>query len=146
MSSETMNYDTAAVRWELRALSVLRAMSGLLLLQHGTAKVLDFPYIEKMANVVPTSPGGIAGFLELFGGALLVMGLFTRPTAFVMSGLMAAAYFIGHAKRSFFPIVNEGELAVLYCFVFLFLAFAGGGPWSLDAWRRQSVDAWRRNR
>lgn len=125
-----------AMRWEPRALSVLRIMSGLLLLQHGTAKVLEFPYIEKMANVAPTSPGGIAGFLELFGGALLVLGLFTRPVAFIMSGLMAFAYFMAHAKHSFFPIINEGELAVLYCFVFLFLAAAGAGPWSVDAWRR----------
>lgn len=137
MSSETLGYEaTTSARWELRALSVLRIASGLLLLQHGTAKVLKFPFIEKMANVDPTSPGGIAGFLELFGGALLVLGLFTRPTAFLMSGLMAAAYFMAHAKRSFFPIINGGELAVLYCFVFLFLAFAGGGPWSVDAWRR----------
>jgi putative oxidoreductase len=136
MSSETLGYETTAVRWEPRALSVLRIVSGLLLLQHGTAKVLEFPYIEKMANVDPLSRGGIAGFLELFGGALLVLGLFTRPVAFLMSGLMAAAYFMAHAKRSFFPIINEGELAVLYCFVFLFLFFAGGGPWSVDAWRR----------
>lgn len=137
MSADTLNaVQSTAIRWEPKALSVLRIVSGLLLLQHGTAKVLDFPFIEKMANVDPTSRGGIAGFLELFGGALLVLGLFTRPVAFVMSGLMAFAYFLAHAKRSFFPIINEGELAVLYCFVFLFLAAAGAGPWSVDAWRR----------
>jgi len=137
MSSETVfAMQSAAIRWEPKALSVLRIMSGLLLLQHGTAKVLKFPFVEKMANVDPISPGGIAGFFELFGGALLVLGLFTRPVAFVLSGLMAFAYFMAHAKRSFFPLINEGELAVLYCFVFLFLAAAGAGPWSVDAWRR----------
>jgi putative oxidoreductase len=81
---------------------------------------------------------GVAGILEVFGGALLVVGLFTRPTAFIMSGLMAAAYFMAHAPRDFFPILNGGTLAALYCFVFFYLVFAGGGAWSLDAlWRRQ---------
>jgi putative oxidoreductase len=81
------------------------------------------------------SPGGIAGILELIGGALLVIGLFSRPTAFILSGLMAVAYFMAHAPRNFFPIVNEGELAIMYCFVFLYVAAAGPGPWSVDATR-----------
>jgi putative oxidoreductase len=80
---------------------------------------------------------GVAGILELFGGALLLVGLFTRPVAFILSGFMAVAYFMAHAGRSFFPILNGGELAALYCFVFFYFVFAGGGAWSLDAvWRR----------
>jgi putative oxidoreductase len=79
----------------------------------------------------------VAGLLELVGGLLLLLGLFTRPVAFLLSGLMAFAYFIGHAPRDFWPIVNGGELAALYCFLFLYLAAAGGGPWSLDRWLRR---------
>ena len=84
------------------------------------------------------SLSGAAGMLELVGGLLLLLGVFTRPVAFVLSGLMACAYFIAHAPQGFWPIVNRGELAVMYCFVFLYLAAAGGGPWSVDAlWRRR---------
>jgi putative oxidoreductase len=79
----------------------------------------------------------VAGLFELFGGLLLLVGLFTRPVAFLLSGLMAFAYFIAHAPRGFWPIVNGGELAALYCFVFLYLAAAGGGPWSVDGWARR---------
>jgi putative oxidoreductase len=86
-----------------------------------------------MANLPTTSLPGIAGFLELVGGVLLVLGLFTRPTAFILSGMTAVAYFIAHAPRGFYPILNGGELAALYCFAFLYLAAAGAGPWSLDA-------------
>jgi putative oxidoreductase len=128
-----MNLDALAVAWSPRLLSVLRIMAGLLLMQHGTAKHLKFPFVESMANVPMTSLPGIAGILELVGGVLLVIGLFTRPTAFVLSGLTAAAYFIAHAPRGFFPILNGGELAALYCFAFLYLAAAGPGPWSFDA-------------
>lgn len=121
-------------------LSVLRIMSGLLVLQHGTAKILKFPVVPNMSNVPITSMGGIAGIIELVGGILLAIGLFTRPTAFILSGLTAVAYFMAHAGRNFFPILNGGELAALYCFVFLYLAAAGGGPWSLDAMvRRRGV-------
>lgn len=115
--------------------SVLRIVSGLLFLQHGTAKYLGLPAMPQFANVSPTSLSGIAGLFELIGGALLVIGLFTRPVAFLCSGLMAAAYFMAHAPKSFYPIVNGGELAVLYCFVFLFFAFAGPGPLSVDGAR-----------
>lgn len=114
--------------------SILRIMSGLLILQHGTTKYLNFP-AGPMNNASPLTMGGAAGVLELIGGVLLVIGLFTRWTAFILSGMTAVAYFYAHAPRGFFPLLNGGELAVLYCFVFLYLAAAGGGPWSIDAAR-----------
>lgn len=132
-----MNLDALAVTWSPRLLSILRIMSGLLLLQHGTAKYLNFPSVQSLANASPTSLSGIAGILELVGGVLLILGLFTRPTAFILSGMTAVAYFVAHAPRGFYPILNGGELAVLYCFVFLYIAAAGSGPWSLDAMRRK---------
>lgn len=118
-------------KFQPQLLSVLRIISGLLLLQHGTTKYLSLPKTG-MSGADPTTLGGIAGILELVLGAMLVVGLFTRPVAFVLSGLMAAAYFIAHAPKDFYPIVNGGELAALYCFVFLFLAAAGGGTISVD--------------
>jgi putative oxidoreductase len=114
-----------------KLLSVLRIMSGLLFLQHGTTKFLNLP-VSPMNNASPMSLAGAAGIIELVGGILLVIGLFTRPVAFVLSGTMAAAYFIAHGTRGFFPLLNGGELAALYCFVFLFIAAAGGGVWSVD--------------
>ena len=117
-----------------RILSLLRIMSGLLFLQHGTTKFLGFPATQ-MSGVPAFSMGGIAGMIELVGGVLLVIGLFTRPVAFICSGTMAAAYFIAHFPQGFFPILNGGELAALYCFTFLYLAAAGGGDWSLDKLR-----------
>lgn len=119
--------------WRPQILSVFRIMTGLLLLQHGTGKHLGFPTVANFANTQTFSLSGVAGLLELVGGALLVAGLCTRPVAFVLSGMTAFAYFIAHAQRSFFPILNGGELAALYCFALLYLAAAGGGPWSLDA-------------
>ncbi|MDR6951449.1 putative oxidoreductase [Ancylobacter sp. 3268] len=112
-------------------LSLLRIMTALLLMQHGTTKVLGFP-VTPQTGVSFTTPGGIAGLFELFGGALLLIGLFSRPVAFVLSGMTAVAYFLVHAPRDFFPILNGGELAALYCFTLFFLAFAGPGPWSVD--------------
>ncbi len=112
-------------------LSVLRIMSALLLLQHGTTKYLNFP-VSPMNNASPMTMGGAAGILELVGGALLVIGLFTRPVAFILSGMTAVGYFYVHAPRGFYPLLNGGELAALYCFVFLYLAAAGGGAWSAD--------------
>jgi len=112
-------------------LSVLRIMSGLLFLQHGTTKYLSFP-LTKMSGATPTTMSGAAGLIELVGGVLLVLGLFTRPVAFILSGTMAVAYFYAHHPRGFFPIINMGELAVLYCFAFLYIAAAGGGAWSID--------------
>lgn len=112
-------------------LSALRIVSGFLLVEHGMQKWLGFPGARAAPSTI-TSLSGIAGVFELVGGLLLLIGLFTRPVAFVLSGLMAFAYFIAHAPQGFWPLLNRGELAALYCFVFLFLAAAGGGPLSLD--------------
>jgi putative oxidoreductase len=117
-------------------LSVLRIVAALLFVEHGTQKWLAFP-VPRSTPTVLWSLSGAAGVLELVGGLLLLFGLFTRPVAFVLSGLMAFAYFIAHAPRAFWPIVNGGELAALYCFVFLYLAVAGGGSWSVDRWVRR---------
>lgn len=132
-----MNFDALASAWAPRLLSILRIMTGLLFLQHGTAKLLKIPVVPMFANLSLTSPPGIAGIFELVGGLLMIVGLFTRSTAFVLSGLMAVAYFMAHAPKGFYPILNFGELAVLYCFVFLYIAAAGPGPWSIDAARRK---------
>jgi putative oxidoreductase len=115
-------------------LGLLRVMAGLLLLQHGTTKFLNFP-AGPMNNASPMSMSGAAGIIELVGGVLVIIGLFTRPAAFILSGMTAVAYFYAHAPRGFFPIYNGGELAVLYCFVFLYLAAAGGGAFSVDGMR-----------
>ncbi len=120
--------------YSAQLLSVLRIMTGLLFLQHGTTKFLSFP-VSKISSVPALSMGGVAGMFELVGGAMIVFGLFTRPVAFVLSGLMAVAYFYAHAARDFFPLLNGGELAILYCFVFLYLSARGGGAWSLDQLR-----------
>jgi putative oxidoreductase len=127
--------DTTAIGtvWAPRVLSILRIVSGLLILQYGLAKWFGWPAVKMFENLPWLSLFAIAGIFELVGGVLLVLGLFTRPVAFVLSGEMAAAYFIEHFPHSFFPILNHGELAVILCFTFLYLAFAGGGPWSLDA-------------
>ena len=117
-------------------LSVLRIMSGLLLLQHGTTKFINIP-LGPMNNASPLSMSGAAGLIELVFGVLLVIGLFTRFSAFIASGMTAVAYFYAHAGRGFFPILNGGELAVLYSFVFLYLSAAGGGPWAVDAVTRR---------
>jgi putative oxidoreductase len=119
--------------WTPRLLSVLRIVAAFLVMAHGTEKWLAFP-VPRESPTVLWSLSGVAGVLELVGGFLLLVGLFTRPVAFVLSGLMASAYFIAHARVDFWPIVNRGELAALYCFVFLYLAAAGGGPWSVDRW------------
>jgi putative oxidoreductase len=118
-------------------LSVLRVISGLLFLQHGTTKYLSIP-VTKMSDVAPLSISGAAGLIELVGGVLIVIGLFTRPVAFILSGTMAVAYFYAHFPQGFFPILNGGELSALYCFVFLFLAAAGGGAWGVDQLRARN--------
>jgi len=117
--------------WSPHVLSLLRVASGLAFMAHGTMKWLNFP--PSTMNVTLTSWGGAAGVIELVGGALIVLGLFTRPAAFLCSGTMAVAYFMAHAPKSFFPVLNGGDAALLYCFVFFYLVFAGPGPWSLDA-------------
>jgi putative oxidoreductase len=132
-----MDLNARLSAWSPQVLSILRIFAALLFMQHGTQKLFDFPPSGRFDDLELISVVGVAGILEVFGGALLVVGLFTRPTAFILSGLMAAAYFIAHAPRDFFPILNGGTLAALYCFVFFYLVFAGGGAWSLDAlWRR----------
>lgn len=120
--------------WSAQILSLLRVITGLCLLQYGTAKLLKFPAVPMFKDVTITSwPGGYAGTLELVLGALLTIGLFTRPAAFVLSGLMAFAYFLGHAGRDFYPILNGGTLAIMFCFACLYISAAGPGPLSVDA-------------
>jgi putative oxidoreductase len=113
------------------ALSIVRIVIGLLFLEHGTSKYLGFPSVQRIPETMSMS--GVGGLLELIGGALIAVGLFTRPVAFLLSGEMAVAYFYAHFPRNFFPLINGGDAAILYCFVFLYLVFAGPGPWSLDA-------------
>ena len=117
--------------WTPTLLSVMRIVTGFLFMLHGTQKWLAFP-APPNNPVTLMSLGGAAGILELVGGALIILGLFTRPVAFILSGEMAFAYFIAHAPRNFWPLLNGGDLAVTWCFVFLYLAAAGGGPISLD--------------
>ena len=120
--------------WAPRMLSVLRIIVGLLFLEHGTQKLLGFPTPQHPGPPLFSLAGGQAVF-EFAGGLLTLAGFLTRPVAFVLAGDMAAAYFMAHAPRSFFPVQNGGDAAILYCFVFLYLFAAGGGPWSLDAMR-----------
>lgn len=130
-----MQLSQVQVFWAPRLLSVMRVAAALLFLQHGTAKLFAFPHVPMFDGLQLMSLMGLAGILELVGGVALALGLFTRPVAFLLSGEMAVAYFMAHAPRGFFPILNGGELAALYCFVFLFIAAAGPGPWSVDARR-----------
>ena len=122
-------------RWAGHLRSVLRIVAAFLFMAHGTQKLFALPTSEPQQTVPIFSLMGLAGVLETLGGLLLLLGLFTRPVAFVLAGEMAVAYFKAHASRDLWPILNKGELAVLYCFLFLYLAAAGGGPWSIDAFR-----------
>lgn len=124
--------------WTPRMLGVLRIVIGFLFLQHGTAKLLGIPHVAMFDGLELFSLIGLAGILELVGGVLIIFGLFTRPTAFILSGEMAVAYFMAHAPEGPLPILNHGELAVMYCFVFLYFAFAGAGAFSIDAARQTS--------
>lgn len=120
-------------------LSIMRIVAAFLFLAHGSAKLFGMPAAQPTDPVSWLSQMGVAGMLEFFGGALLLLGLFTRPVAFILSGQMAVAYFMSHAPQGFWPLLNRGELAALYCFVFLYLMAAGGGPWSIDhLWRRRA--------
>lgn len=124
-------------RWTSEALSLLRIVTGLLFLQHGTGKILGFP-MSSMAFPPPFSMFWLAGWIELIGATLLILGLFTRPAAFVLAGEMAVAYWLIHAPESVFPIINRGEAAILFCFIFLLFAASGPGKWSIDCWMRRA--------
>lgn len=116
--------------WSPQMLSVLRIIVAFLFMAHGTSKLFHYP--GDMGHVALFSLIGVAGILEVFGGALVLIGLFTRPVAFILSGEMAVAYFMAHAPHGFWPFLNHGEAAVYYCFTFLYFAAAGGGAWALD--------------
>ena len=123
--------------WSGHLHAALRIVAGLLLLEHGTSKYINFPATENFANGVDVfSLMGLAGALEIIGGRLIIIGLFTRITAFVLAGFMAVAYFMAHAPQNFFPMINQGDAAILFCFIFLYFSAAGAGPWSLDANRK----------
>jgi putative oxidoreductase len=119
--------------WAPRALSVLRIITGLMIIEHGMAKLIGYPVVATFANLKLFSLLGAAGVIELVGGALLILGLLTQPAAFILCGEMAVAYFMVHAPRGFFPLINGGTLAIIYCFACLYLSTAGAGPWSVDA-------------
>ncbi len=124
-------------RWAPNILSILRIVTAFLFMQHGGQKLLGFP--APLQTPPPLlSLIGVAGMLEFFGGLLLLIGLFSRPVAFLLSGEMAVAYFMAHAPQGFWPLMNRGELAVMYCFVFLYLFIAGGGSWSIDRLGRRN--------
>jgi putative oxidoreductase len=122
-------------RWGPQLRSLLRIVAAFLFMAHGTQKLFAWPISEPQEPAALVSLMGLAGVLEVFGGVLLLLGLFTRPVAFLLAGEMAVAYFMAHAPRGFWPILNRGEAAALFCFVFLYLAAVGAGPWSLDALR-----------
>src|ERR1041385_3205794 len=119
-------------KWSPYLLSVLRIVAALLFFEHGTQKLFGYPPGQPYTGFPNFSLLGIAGMIEVVGGLLVLLGLFTRPVAFILSGEMAVGYFMVHFPHGFWPIMNKGELAVLYCFTFLYLAIAGGGVWSLD--------------
>src|SRR5664279_4841532 len=134
MSNGTYSFEV----WTPRALAALRIVVGYLFLQHGSAKLFGFPHVAMFDHLSIVSLIGLAGVLEFVGGALVLVGVFVRPVSFVLSGEMAVAYFMAHAVNGhvLLPTLNEGEAAVLYCFVFLFLAVAGSGALSIDGARR----------
>jgi putative oxidoreductase len=139
-----MAIETATLElWRPRALAVLRIVTGYLLIPHGTAKLFGAPHQAMFDGLQLMSLLGLAGILEVVGGALFLIGLFTRPVAFVLCGFMAVAYFMAHASQGnvLLPMLNQGELAVLYCFVFLYFVFSGAGSWSVDSLRAGRVAA-----
>ena len=124
-------------KWSPRLLSILRIVTALLFMEHGAQKLFGFPApMQGGMSVKLMSMIGIGGILEFFGGLLILLGLFTRPVALILAGEMAVAYFTVHAPRGLWPLLNQGELAILYCFIFLYLVFAGAGEWSVDRLRR----------
>jgi putative oxidoreductase len=132
-------FDKLAAKWQPTALSLFRFITGLLLFQYGIAKIFKFPVVPMFEKVQLFSLIGAAGALELVLGGLLMVGLCTRLVAFILSGEMAFAYFIGHFPRGFLPLLNNGTSAILFCFACLYLATAGGGPYSLDAMMRKKT-------
>jgi putative oxidoreductase len=139
-----MAFDNSTLEsWRPRALAVLRILAGYLLIPHGTAKLFGAPHQAMFEGLQLFSLMGLAGVLEVFGGVLFLIGLFTRPVAFVLCGFMAVAYFMAHGSQGnvLLPMLNQGELAVLWCFVFLYFVFAGAGAWSVDARRRATTGA-----
>ncbi len=136
-----MRLDHIGVRAEPYILSLFRFITGLLFFQFGVAKFFKFPEVPMFEDLAPLSLWGIAGMIELVFGGMLMIGLLTRFAAFILSGEMAFAYFIEHLPHSFFPLLNEGTLAIQFCFACLYLAAAGGGPYSVDAMLRSSREA-----
>jgi putative oxidoreductase len=126
--------------WRPRVLGILRIITAYLLIPHGTAKLFGVPHVAMFDGLQLMSLMGLAGVLEVFGGLLMLIGLFTRPVAFVLCGFMAVAYFMAHGSQGnvLLPMLNQGELAVLYCFVLLYFVFAGAGAYSVDAARRRA--------
>lgn len=133
-----MAYDLSRMpvlrRWRPEMLSLLRIVTALIYLQYGTAKLLGFPHSEALSSLPPYSIFWIAGWFELIGAPLLLIGFLTGPVAFVLSGEMAVAYFLVHLPENFFPLLNGGIEAILFCFIFLYIAAAGPGAWSVDGW------------
>jgi putative oxidoreductase len=141
-----MKTQTLAAEWAPRLLSLLRIVAALIFLEHGTQKLFGFPPRASGMGPETFSLIWFAAVMEVVGGLLLLLGLFTRPVAFILSGEMAFAYFLSHAPRNFFPALNGGDAAILYCFVFLYMVAAGGGAWSLDhARERNAMGTGRRN-
>lgn len=135
--------DAFFATWTPRVQALLRIVTAYMFLTHGTAKIFGSPHVAVFDKLQLFSLMGLAGTIELVGSALLLLGLFTRPAAFIMAGEMAFAYFMGHAPRGhvFLPMLNQGELAIEWCFVFLFFAAAGPGAWSVDGVRRRPASA-----
>jgi putative oxidoreductase len=132
--------DSFSSRWSPRTLSVLRIVTGFLFMPHGAQKLFGFLAPEHAVLPPLFSLLGLAGVLEFFGGLFILLGLFTRPVAFILSGEMAVAYFMVHAPKGFWPLMNGGDLAAILCFVFLYLSVAGGGTWSVEhLWRRDNA-------
>jgi putative oxidoreductase len=127
-----MNFTIIPTAWTPYLQALLRIMTGLLLLEHGTGKLLNFPVIPGIEQMLGHTLLLVTGSIELVGGALIVVGFLTRPAAFILAGFMAAAYFMAHFPMGFFPVNNHGELAILFCFVFLYFAAAGPSVWAVD--------------
>jgi putative oxidoreductase len=130
--------DNLSTVWTPRILSLLRIVAGVCFFEHGTSKLFGMPHNAMWDSLQLFSLMGLAGTLEVVGGFLVAIGLFTRVAAFILSGEMAFAYFMAHAPKSPFPVMNGGDAAILYSFLFLYIAFAGGGEWAVDALRKRS--------